>query len=292
MKAARFLNPLRMAKALALTLGLWGAGVSPALAWWETGHMMTAQVAYDNLRPDVKAKADKLIAWLDNAEPMAARHHFVPVAVWMDETKARDLRIFDNWHYINIPYNADGRPFIPDAQAVNIVSVMESMAKTLGSAKASEFEKAFALRVLLHQFGDIHQPFHAVGKVSHENPEGDLGGNKTLIQFKDMKNIHAFWDSTATLFPQVKSEEWQTQIPGLSAELQKKQPRSKFAADLNFKPAHWAEESFALAVKNGYETLPVNGQLDAAYIAKAQEICAQRIAQGGYRLAELLNNTL
>jgi hypothetical protein len=61
---------------------------APALAWWETGHMITAQIGYDNLRPEVRAKADKLVAWLDNSEPDAARHHFVPVAVWMDETVA------------------------------------------------------------------------------------------------------------------------------------------------------------------------------------------------------------
>ncbi|MEZ0370256.1 MAG: S1/P1 nuclease [Candidatus Sericytochromatia bacterium] len=275
-----------------LALGMWGLSLSPALAWWETGHMITAQIGYDNLRPEVRTKADKLVAWLDNAEPEAARHGFVPVAVWMDDTKARGLHAFDQWHYINIPYNPEGLARVEDAKETNIVERMESMAETLRSDKTSDFEKAFALRILLHLFGDVHQPFHAVGKHSHEFPQGDLGGNRTLIQHGDIKNIHAFWDSTAGLFAQVKPPDWQGKIPGFALEVERRHPRSQFTTRLNFKPMAWAEESYALAVKYGYEPLPVTRQLSPEYISQAQQICDERLALGGYRLAELLNSVL
>ncbi len=265
---------------------------APAQAWWETGHMLTAQVAYDNLKPEVRAKADKLIAYLDNTEPDASRHHFVPVSVWMDETKARGLNAFNEWHYINIPYNPEGLAKVVDAKDTNIVAVIQTMAATLKDPRTSDFEKAFALRILLHLFGDIHQPYHAVGKVSHEHPEGDLGGNRTPVVYPNMKNIHAFWDSTAGLFPEVKPPDWQKQIPGLSAQLQKQHPRAGVVTQLEFAPQAWAEESYKLAVKHGYETLPAEGKVDQAYIKKAQEICAERLALGGYRLAELLNGSL
>lgn len=265
---------------------------NPALAWWDTGHMMTAQIAYDNLKPEVKTKADKLIHHLDNSEPDAKRHHFVPVSVWMDDTKARGLRAFDQWHYINIPFNPEGLPFVTDAKETNIVAIMDSMAKTLKDPKSTDFEKAFALRILLHVFGDIHQPYHAIGKVSHEHIEGDLGGNKTLIQHADVKNIHAFWDSTAGLFPQVSAPDWQSQIPQLSASLQQKFPRSGIKQSMDYVPLNWAQESYKLAVKFGYDTLPADGKLTQAYILQAQAICEERIVLGGYRLADFLNSSL
>lgn len=265
---------------------------APALAWWETGHMITAQVAYDNLKPEIRAKADKLIAHLNNTEPDSARHHFVPVSVWMDETKARGLNAFNEWHYINLPYNPEGLPKVEDAKETSIVSVMDTMALTLKDPRSSDFEKAFALRILLHLFGDIHQPYHAVGKHSHEHPQGDLGGNRTLVVYPNMKNVHAFWDSTAGLFPEVKPPDWQGQIPGFSASLQKQHPRTAVANNLSFAPLAWAQESYKLAVKYGYEPLPADGTINQAYIDKARAICAERLALGGYRLAELLNGSL
>lgn len=274
------------------TLGIWGMSLSPAMAWWETGHMITAQIAYDNLQPEVKVKADKLIAWLDNTEPDPSRHAFVPVSVWMDETKARGLTAFNEWHYINIPYNPEGLAVAQDAKEVNIVERINSMAATLKSPQASDFEKAFALRILLHLLGDIHQPYHNIGKLSHDHPLGDLGGNLTQVQYGDIKNIHAFWDSTAGLFAQVKPPDWKASIPGFAASLEKRLPRSQFASKLAFDPQAWSQESFALAVRSGYETLPADGKLTPAYISKAQQICGERLALGGYRLAELLNHSL
>lgn len=275
-----------------LSLGIWSQAQAPAQAWWETGHMLTAQIAYDQLKPAVKAKADQLVAWLDNTEPNPACRPFVPTAVWMDATKARGLTAFNEWHYINIPYNPEGLPFAADAKETNIVERIQSMAATLKSPQSSDFEKAFALRVLLHLLGDVHQPFHAVGELSKAHPQGDLGGNLTLIQHGNMRNVHAFWDSTAELYEQVKPADWKSRIPGFAAELEKKLPRSQFADRLAFDPLAWAQESYVLAVKYGYETMPPDGQLTPAYIAKAQQICAERLALGGYRLAELLNNSL
>lgn len=272
---------------------------APALAWWDTGHMITAQIGYDNLRPEVKAKADKLVAWLDNTEPDAKRHHFVPVSVWMDETKARGLNAFNEWHYINLPYNPEGLAKTKDALDTNIVMVMESMAATLKNPKASDFEKAFALRILLHTFGDIHQPYHAVGRASHEHPDGDLGGNRTLISREGMKNIHAFWDSTAELYEQVSPPDWQGKIPGFAAEVQKKYPKADWEQMMAFNPKGWAEESYKLAVKYGYQpmedslnNLTQNQKLDETYVRNAQRVCEERLAMGGYRLAALLNESL
>lgn len=275
-----------------IALSFWGAVISPAQAWWETGHMTVAQVAYEELTPQARAEADRLIALLNMAQPEAERRHFVPAAVWMDEVKARGLRTFDQWHYINIPYNPEGLGVVEDAKEVNVVSMLESLSKTLQAKQAGDFEKAFALRMILHLAGDIHQPFHAVGKVSHAHPHGDLGGNRTLVKAPGVKNIHALWDSTAGLLADVPMTSWQQHIPGYAQQLKQQYPKAQFQHHLLTSPQSWAEESFQLAVKYGYQPLSAEGEISEAYRRDAQRVIGERLALGGYRLGALLNQAL
>lgn len=275
-----------------ITMCFWGAVIAPAQAWWETGHMTVAQIAYEELSPKARVEAERLIALLDNTEPDVKRRHFVPASIWMDDIKARGLRAFDQWHYINIPYNPDGLSVVEDAKEVNIVSVLETLSKTLASDKAGDFEKAFALRMILHLAGDIHQPFHAVGKVSHAHPHGDLGGNRTLVQAPGVINVHAFWDSTAGLLEEVSLDQWKNKIPAYAKRLKKDFPKAQFMPALNMPPQQWAEESFKLAVKYGYNALPADALIDAPYRRDAQKVIAERLALGGYRLGDLLNAAL
>ncbi|MGE3726229.1 MAG: S1/P1 nuclease [Candidatus Sericytochromatia bacterium] len=264
----------------------------PAQAWWDTGHMITAQIAHDALKPEVRAEVDRLIRSLDVAETTPERRHFVPASVWMDETKARGLKSMDPWHYANLPYNPDGLPKINAVPENNILTHIEGLSKTLENPKAGDFEKAFALRCLIHLVGDIHQPFHAVSRSNHEHSDGDQGGNLVKIEGAPQTNLHSFWDSTANYFPSVRSENWQPAIPGMAAEVLKLWPKAKLRASLDFAPVQWSIESYHLAVKNGYEALPSSGPISADYVRKAQEICLERLSLGGFRLAELLNTRL
>ena len=266
----------------------------PAMAWWDTGHMITAQIALNHLEPEVKKEAVRLIGVLDSMEPVAYKRGFVPASVWMDDTKARGLQSFNRWHYINIPYNAEGLAEVPDAPDENIITSLETMAKTLSNKRASDFERALALRVLLHLFGDIHQPFHAVGKITEQYPDGDWGGNRTPVKgIKGIKNIHAFWDSTGGRFDNDLKQNWSAKIPGFAIEVESTYPRTRFAADaMAFAPQSWARESFQIAVNDGYKPMLADGRLDQNYIHNAQEICLRRLALGGYRLAAFLNSRL
>jgi hypothetical protein len=265
---------------------------APALAWWDTGHMVTAWLAYQELRPEVRAEADRLIKQLDFADDHPEKRHFVPVSVWMDEIKARGLKSFDNWHYANIPYNPEALLALKAVPESNLLTHLAGLAKTLANPKATDFERAFALRMLIHLFGDIHQPFHAVSRSDHAHPDGDQGGNLVLLEGVPQKNLHAFWDSTANYFPSVKSENWASQIPTLAREVQQRWPRQKFAEQLVFQPEQWAQESYRLAVRHGYEALPASGPLSADYIKTVQQICLERLALGGYRLGAFLNQNL
>ena len=58
--------------------------------------------------------------------------------------------------------------------------------------------KSFALRMLIHYVGDVHQPLHTVAEVDSKYPSGDKGGNaETLPSICGASNLHAMWDSVA-----------------------------------------------------------------------------------------------
>lgn len=57
-------------------------------------------------------------------------------------------------------------------------------------------QRSFALRLLIHYVGDLHQPLHAVSEVDHSYPKGDSGGNDHKIPSEDgVANLHQVWDS-------------------------------------------------------------------------------------------------
>ena len=64
-----------------------------------------------------------------------------------------------------------------------------------------DLAKSFALRLLIHYVGDIHQPLHSTSRVDSKYPRGDAGGNLFHVPSKEgAKNLHAVWDSVVYLF--------------------------------------------------------------------------------------------
>lgn len=73
--------------------------------------------------------------------------------------------------------------------------VYETMSSKLPSLSEEE-RKSFALRLLIHYIGDIHQPLHATARVNSKYPKGDAGGNFVSLPIKGgAKNLHSVWDS-------------------------------------------------------------------------------------------------
>ena len=59
-----------------------------------------------------------------------------------------------------------------------------------------ESQRSFALRLIIHYVGDIHQPLHSVALVDSEYPSGDEGGNREKIPSVDgVSDLHFVWDS-------------------------------------------------------------------------------------------------
>ena len=56
---------------------------------------------------------------------------------------------------------------------------------------------SFALRLVIHYVGDMHQPLHSVSEVNDEYKKGDRGGNSEYFKptIDGVSNLHSIWDS-------------------------------------------------------------------------------------------------
>jgi hypothetical protein len=55
--------------------------------------------------------------------------------------------------------------------------------------------QSYALRLLIHYVGDMHQPFHNGDLYSETYPDGDKGGNLVELKYHySVDELHALWD--------------------------------------------------------------------------------------------------
>ena len=162
-----------------------------ALAWNNTGHMLVAQIAYEQMTPTARRRANGLIHVLDaHYRPT----DFVHAASWPDELKYHDIHTFDHWHYIDKGFSHDGSKF-QVAEKQNIVWAIHKSLKGLRSRASNTFEKALMLRFLIHFVGDIHQPLHCASLHTKKHPDGDKGGTLYMITVDRATSLHRYWDS-------------------------------------------------------------------------------------------------
>src|SRR5437879_2980344 len=118
------------------------------LAWWDGGHMVIAQIAYNHLDSEVRAKCDALIAVpLTFADTRST--NFVTAAVWADDFKS-SLGTGTS-HYTDIPISLDLYPtnHVVD-NPLNVVTAIRQHIATLQDSTATLSNQATALRYLLH----------------------------------------------------------------------------------------------------------------------------------------------
>ena len=68
--------------------------------------------------------------------------------------------------------------------------------KKLTSKYSEQTGLSIALRLVIHLFGDLHQPLHNLDVVNPSFPDGDKGGNDYPLKYHyDVDELHALWDS-------------------------------------------------------------------------------------------------
>ena len=291
-----------------------------AFAWDDTGHKITAKIAWQNMTPAAREKAVKLLLeapedsgilnlFASDSRSFAARQEamFVTASTWADLVRDDKYPVrkknyhHGTWHYTDTFFRQNNNQIVlveelkPDPEnAVERLFVLEKIVKDAAKPAA---ERAVALAWILHIAGDIHQPLHAVARVTELEPKGDQGGNLVLLGAPDKEkrpdNLHWFWDSILSRdTARTNGDEGDaTYIPRLTEIVVKKHPAQSFtdrAKNTDF--SEWQQESFRFATKHLYPaTLVRNQPPTEEYRKNSVKIAEERLALAGLRIAELLN---
>lgn len=297
--------------------------ISPALAWWDEGHMQIAYAAHKHLDTPVKDKVDALLKlnpdygkWTAGTpdEKTAKLYAFIHAATWADDIKNKDydykrddvnsvtagqnIGYADHnqhayWHFKDINFTPDGVP-LPPEDPVDIVTQLKLFIATLPpSSGATDDVRSYDLVWILHLVGDAHQPLHAVGRFTKQLPAGDTGGNAESVIPATGETIalHAYWDrmfgSYASPFGAVFDADDKDGITGFDV--------NKISAAIS-DPQIWIEESAELARQYAYAAPVSPGKnsvmLTREYETNARNISRAQAALAAARLARLLNDAL
>jgi hypothetical protein len=163
---------------LIVTFLLGSLTVNSSLKWNATGHRTVGKIAEDYLKPGTKRKIKKLL----KGQSLAF------ASTYADEIKSdKRYNEYYTWHYINMPLDMNYEDAEKNPEG-DLVTAIAHCKRVISDDNASNADKAFYLKLLIHFIGDLHQPMH-VGKAE------DRGGNDFKVQwfYKDT-NLHRVWD--------------------------------------------------------------------------------------------------
>jgi len=248
---------------LVLPLALFGFGGQ--------GHTLTWMIAQENLTPEARAMADKLLVGLDDQA----------VSTWADSI--RPMREHTSpWHYINFAWELN-RPTVEDLTGKPcLYTAMRDNAQILRDTTKSDEERREAMLFLIHFIGDLHQPLHC-GLAS------DRGGNNIQVTLRgNGTNLHRIWDTemvTHRVAPTVPLPlHAKNLINSIVAE-----DRAEMMTRLN--PVDWMEESRELMRTVGYHEKQSgpDPELTDSYIETGSIVTERQLILSGHRMAAVLN---
>lgn len=272
----------------------------PAAAWSRPGHMVAAAIAYDELKrrdPAALARIAKIAAAhpdrgafevaIGRAEGEEANYRgFLELARWPDDARGTP-NDHPTWHYRLRPVAEDDTT-PPPGESGSGIEALALATRVAGDPRASNGERATALAWILHIAADLHQPLHAAERFGRAWPQGDMAGSKVFVREETGAKpvtLHWLWDDA------VNRDGKPEAATSRARELMARHPRE--AAVLE--PQAWLDESYRLAQTLAYRAdAPRATSAETAtvavptYRAAVADAAAARVAQSGYRLADLL----
>lgn len=278
---------------------------TPALAWGDYAHRLTARIAWAQLSPAARAQVAALIRAAPGLDtPSCPLASIADASVWPDCVRGRYRDRFAAsvpWHYQNISVCTafDIAAKCPDGDCVT--AQIPRQQAVLADRSRPAAQRLQALAFLVHFVGDMHQPLHMGDKA-------DRGGNDVRAAFgfksPDQMNLHRVWDSDL-------AERALTEPPAISpGRITMAQRRQWTAgpADTAGRVAGWAREAWDIARSTVYPELkdypdscPLppagrgslpRGSVTPAYVAAATPAVRAQVAKAGTRIALLVEQAL
>lgn len=255
-----------------------------ANAWWEKGHRLVGEIAWDHLTPVARK----------NVEFLLGKERLSDVAAWADVYRPTVTQSA-GWHYTDIPGDTDTYsrdrdcPTQPGVKSGSYNDKVRDcatdripfFAAIVANTNADPSERATALKFLVHFVGDVHQPFHASGVEKGGNGITVLAFGQTSCGTNPNSkcNLHSIWDGALIDHRKLTDKQYLAMLEGDI----KAHPPEAVSND----PVRWTEQSKVLSdaaiVANGTD-------IDEAYFQKNIPIIDKQLELGGLRLAAVLND--
>lgn len=211
-----------MQKALISGLALLLTAVN---AWSINGHLFLTDIAQNRLiekSPDSWDQANNVLQALRDYNASLTYHEedhsFVECSTFADDIKYHGGAWQSDFHFearLWTPPGDDGT-YTQELKKHNMTYGMEALVQWLSSADDGEeyldsyiydyiqnrlypgqksVAESYALRLLIHYVGDMHQPFHNEAQYSEAYPDGDKGANLVDLKYHyGADELHAVWD--------------------------------------------------------------------------------------------------
>ncbi len=288
-----------------------------AFAWDDTGHKVSAFIAWRQMSPETREKAVKLLLaapedshlgvyFLSGSRSREARELelFMIASTWADIIRDRDFKIrFEKynqgpWHYADIFWKqTGGKAEILENRSEGLaITKLYDFEKNLKDETLSDAEKAVNLAWFLHVAGDVHNPLHNASRITEIEPKGDQGGNLFLLSpaaaTENRVNLHSYWDSILRRnVPRENDACDSVYIAPMANKIMKKHRFAAMKERLKLGDyREWNTEGFRFLDKTVYSEDIKRGELPAKkYQNRAVSVGEEQIALAGYRMAETLN---
>lgn len=270
-----------MSRLLALLVSISLTLITPAFAWGALGHTTVALLAEERLDPTVKDIVRSILLGIP----------LVTAGNMADEYRVTHPET-DRWHYVDIPDDQTSYDAARDCAVLLggdcVIAAIAREQAIILNPKSGVFDRADALKRLVHWVGDIHQPFHTIERTVDGVP--DRGGNELDVRFYDWpkehknSNMHAVWDSGLFARDTKSFEDFAADIRALEPGL----PATETGVT---DPVKWAEASHAVAHAAYVPDVPKKTEiLDQAYVDANLPIAKHQLALAAVHLANLLNS--
>lgn len=275
-------------------LGFASIMVPRAQGWSKEGHILTCRIAQALLEPEAAEAVENLL-------PHYVKGDLSALCVWPDQIRHwYRYRWTSPLHFIDTPDDACSFDYSRDChdphglENMCVAGAIQNFTSQLSHFREGTSDRRYnmteALLFLSHFMGDIHQPMH-VGFTTDE------GGNTINLRwFRHKSNLHHVWDREILLT--ALADYYTKDLDLLQQDIEGNFTDGTWSDDvLSWRHCDdlascinkYAVESIDIACKWGYKGVKPGETLSDDYFDTRMPILMKRIAQGGVRLAMILN---